>query len=144
LTSATKRITTDHPNLGIQQPEADHFDGKVEFLTSGKSFSGAAEFSSIARSNKRGLFIGEETAGGYYGNTSGSKLTLILPNSKIRVNIPVTKYVMAVKKSKYSDRGIIPDYPIVPSINDYIQHKDVQMEFALKLMKNRVNKVKVQ
>ena len=132
--NSTKHIITDHPNLGVQQPEDNNFRGKVEFLIGGKSFSGAAEFSSIARTNSRGIFIGEETAGGYYGNTSGSKFALVLPNTKIRVNIPLTKYVMAVKKAKYKDHGIIPDYTIVPAINDYLQHKDVQMDFALKLI----------
>ncbi|MGZ4001248.1 MAG: S41 family peptidase [Mucilaginibacter sp.] len=131
--NSTKRVITDHPNLAVQEPENNNFTGKVEFLIGGKSFSGAAEFSSIARTNSRGVFIGEETAGGYYGNTSGSKIALILPNTKIRVNIPLTKYVMAVKKAKYKDRGIIPDYIIVPTINDYIHQKDVQMDFALKL-----------
>jgi Peptidase family S41 len=132
LASTTKEVT-DHPNLQLQQPKENNFKGKVYFLTSGKSFSGAAEFSSIAKTNSRGLFIGEETGGGYYGNTSGNKVAIILPNTKIRVNIPLYKYVMAVKKAKYKDRGIIPDYIIVPSITDYIQHKDVQLDYALKL-----------
>lgn len=132
--NSTKHIITDHPNLAMQKPEDNNFTGRVEFLIGGKSFSGAAEFSSIARTNSRGLFIGEETAGGYYGNTSGSKIGLVLPNTKIRVNIPLTKYVMAVKKIKHNDRGIIPDYIIVPTINDYLQHKDIQMDFAMKLI----------
>jgi C-terminal processing protease CtpA/Prc len=132
--NSTTQVITDHPNLGIQQPEENNFVGKVEFLIGRKSFSGAAEFSSIARTNFRGVFIGEETAGGYYGNTSGSKIALVLPNTKIRVNIPLTKYVMAVKKAKYKDRGIIPDYTIVPTIQDYLDHKDVQMNFALQLI----------
>ncbi|HWD88193.1 MAG TPA: S41 family peptidase [Mucilaginibacter sp.] len=131
----TKHIVTDHPNLGLQQPEENRFNGKVEFLTGGKSFSGAAEFSAIAKSNKRGLFIGEETGGGYYGNTSGSKIALELPNSKIRVNIPLTKYVMAVRKTRYKDRGIIPDYTVVLTIDDYLQHKDPQLDMAMKLIK---------
>ena len=132
--NSTKHVITDHPNLATQQPEDNNFTDKVEFLIGGKSFSGAAEFSSIARTNSRGIFIGEETAGGYYGNTSGSKFALVLPNTKIRVNIPLTKYVMAVKKVKFKDRGIIPDYTIVPAINDYLQQKDTQMDFALKLI----------
>lgn len=131
--NSTKRVITDHPNLAMQEPENNNFTGKTEFLIGGKSFSGAAEFSSIARTNSRGIFIGEETGGGYYGNTSGSKIALVLPNTKIRVNIPLTKYVMAVKKVKYKDRGIIPDYVVVPTIDDYIHQKDVQMDFALKL-----------
>jgi len=137
--NSTRHVITDHPNLAIQQPETNNFTGKVEFLTGGKSFSGAAEFSAIARTNSRGTFIGEETAGGYYGNTSGSKIALILPNTRIRVNIPLTKYVMAVKKAKYNDRGIIPDYPIVPTIQDYLDHKDVQMNFALELINKKIN-----
>jgi hypothetical protein len=132
--NTTKHVVTDHPNLNVQQPEENNFKGKVEFLIGGKSFSGAAEFSAIAKSNQRGLFIGEETAGGYYGNTSGSKIALELPNTRIRVNIPITKYVMAVKRSKYKDRGILPDHTVVPTITDYLQHKDVQMDFALKLI----------
>lgn len=132
--NSTKRIITNHPNLARQLPENNNFTGKVEFLIGGKSFSGAAEFSSIARTNSRGIFIGEETAGGYYGNTSGSKFALVLPNTRIRVNIPLTKYVMAVKKIKNKDRGIIPEYTIIPTINDYLRHKDVQMDYALKLI----------
>ncbi|MES2111332.1 MAG: S41 family peptidase [Bacteroidota bacterium] len=132
--SSTTAAIKDHPDLvASQQPQKINYKGKVVFLTSGKSFSGAAEFSSIARTNNRGVFVGEETAGGYYGNTSGNKITFFLPNTRIKVNIPLFKYVMAVKKAKYKDRGVIPDYLIVPSINDILQRQDVQMEFALKL-----------
>ena len=44
---------------------------------------------------------------------------------------------MAVKKAKYKDRGIIPDYTIIPTINDVIINKDVQINFALKLAKEK-------
>jgi hypothetical protein len=40
---------------------------------------------------------------------------------------------MDVKGSRYKDRGIIPDYDLIPAIGDIIQHKDVQMELALLL-----------
>ncbi|MCC8424395.1 S41 family peptidase [Mucilaginibacter sp. UR6-11] len=132
--SSTTGAIKDHPDLvELQQPQKINYKGKVVFLTSGKSFSGAAEFSSIAKTNSRGIFVGEETGGGYDGNTSGNRITFFLPNTKIKVNIPLFKYVMAVKKVKYKDRGTIPDYLIVPSMNDILQHQDVQMVFALKL-----------
>ena len=97
------------------------------------SFSATAEFCSIARSNKRGKFIGEETGGGYYGNTSGKFVDTTLPNSKIIISIPTIKYIMAVRKEKFRDRGIIPDYTVTPNINDIIENKDVQLNYALKL-----------
>jgi len=132
--SSTTGAIKDHPDLvELQQPQKINYKGKVVFLTSGKSFSGAAEFSSIARTNNRGIFIGEETGGGYYGNTSGNRIVFFLPNTQIKVNIPLFKYVMAVRKVKDKDRGTIPDYLIVPSMNDILQHHDVQMDFALKL-----------
>jgi len=134
LESVSKKFTaTDHPNLAIQKPKENNFKNTVLFLINGKSFSTTAEFCAIAKSNKRGKFIGEETGGGYYGNTSGERTTIILPNSKIKINIPLTKYVMAVKKAKYKDRGIIPEYTISPTIDDIIHSKDVQLSAALKL-----------
>jgi hypothetical protein len=50
---------------------------------------------------------------------------------QIKVNVPLWEYFNAVKSSKYKDRGILPDYTIVPTIKDYLQHKDVQMDLAL-------------
>ena len=57
----------------------------------------------------------------------------VLPNTKITVSISSTKYVMAVKKDKYRDRGIIPDYVVLPNTNNIIKNKDVQSNFAHKL-----------
>jgi len=134
LESTTKKFNKeDHPNLSIQEPAHYNFMGKVFFLINGKSFSTTAEFCSIAKSNKRGVFIGEETGGGYYGNTSGGWAQIILPNSKIVVGIPRKKYSMAVREAVNKDRGIIPDFPIVPGIRDVVRKRDVQMHYALRL-----------
>lgn len=134
VASTTRELTErDIPGLAIQQPNENNFKGMVFFLTNGRSFSTTADVCAIAKSNGRGEFIGEETGGGYNGNTSGEIDKIILPNTKIIVSIPKLRYISAVKKTKYKDRGTIPDYIIVPSINDYLQHKDVQMEFVLKL-----------
>jgi hypothetical protein len=134
LESTTKKFhKEDHPNLSIQEPARYNFNGKVFFLINGNSFSTTAEFCSIAKSNKRGVFIGEETGGGYYGNTSGGWARIILPNSKIAVGIPRIKYSMAVKEAVHKDRGIIPDFPIVPGIKDIVRKRDVQMHYALRL-----------
>ena len=123
----------EHPQLRLQQPAASPFSGKVYFLINGYSFSATAEFCAVARSEKRGEFIGEETGGGYYGNTSGDDTLLVLPNTRITVDIPLTKYTMAVRKTEYPDRGIIPDHPILPSFADWMGRKDVQLQYALQL-----------
>ena len=139
-TTRRKLNEKEHPNLGVLNPPKNNFKGSVFILINGKSFSATAEFCAVARSSGRAKFIGEETGGGYYGNTSGGRTTLILPNTKIRINIPLTEYVMDVRKTGYKDRGIIPDYKVTPSVKDVINNKDIQLDFALKLAaENKVN-----
>jgi hypothetical protein len=125
----------ENPLLGAQKPQPNSFKGKVFVLINGLSFSTTADFCATARSNDRAIFIGEETGGGYYGNTSGGGTEAVLPNSQIVVNIPLYKYINAVKKAKYPDRGTIPDYKIIPGIEDILQHRDVELNFALGLIK---------
>jgi hypothetical protein len=43
---------------------------------------------------------------------------------------------MAVKELPYRDRGIMPDFTVVPTITDVIQHKDVQLAYAARLAGN--------
>ena len=124
----------ENPLLGLQQPQNCGFSGKVCFLINGLSFSTTADFCSIAKSNNRGKFIGEETGGGYYGNTSGRTVKVQLPNTKVEVIIPQYKYINDVVKAKYPNRGIIPDYTIIPTISDLIRHQDVQLNFALRFV----------
>ncbi len=125
---------TAHPNLQIIQPAKNSFSGKVFFLVDGLSFSTTAEFCSIAKSNKRGIFIGEETGGSYYGNTSGAVIDTILPNTKMIVSFGTIAYEMAVTKGEFPDRGIIPDYIVKPGITDIISKRDVQLNYVMKLL----------
>jgi len=116
----------------IQEPKPNRYDGEVIFLTDGLTFSTAADFCAIAKSNNRGKFIGEETAGAYQGNNSGKTLKLELPNTKIQIVIPKYRYVNAVKRTRYFERGVMPDHVIIPSLTDITEQRDVQLNYALK------------
>lgn len=123
-----------HPNLGEQKPIPPIFKGKAYVLLSGNSFSGTGECTSLMHFHKVAKFIGEECGAGYYGNTSGFMPRLTMPNTEIQVRIPMIRYTMAV--SGYpEDRGIIPDYPVSPKIEDLLKNKDTVMEFTLDLIK---------
>jgi hypothetical protein len=122
-----------HPNLGIQKPLQPTFKGKVYVLINGASFSASGECTSVLHFHKKAVFVGEECGAGYYGNTSGFMPTLILPNTGIRVRIPVVRYSMAV--SGYPpDRGIIPDYPVSSTIKDLLSGKDAELDFVIELI----------
>lgn len=123
---------TNHPNLGIQRPSSPAFAGKVITLINGGSFSTTCELLSVLRFHQRATFIGEETGGDYYGNTSGYGAAIILPHSELKVDIPRLAYYMAV--SGYpADRGILPDIPASYSIQELLAKKDKEMELALAL-----------
>jgi len=119
-----------------QPPQPNHFDGKVWCLVNGASFSATAEFSSVAHYHRRATFVGEEVGGSYYGNTSGYEALLTLPNTKIRVSVPLWEYVLAVSGYAYPRHGVMPDYPVEPTIQDVLSGFDVQLNYTLRLIKN--------
>jgi hypothetical protein len=125
----------DHPNVGRQKNLEPTFQGKVYVLINGNSFSTTGECTSVIHYNKKAKFVGEECGAGYYGNNSGMMPQITLPNTKLRITIPLLKYTMAVEGYP-ADRGIIPDYPVSPKIDDLLKGKDTQMEYLLNLIKN--------
>ena len=122
-----------HPNWGINQPSKPTFTGKVFILINGVSFSTTSEFLSQAHFNKRATFIGEESGGGYYGNTSGYVPLVTLPNTKVGIFLPLVTYYMAVNGYKAAAHGVVPDHPVKYTIEELLAGKDKEIEIALKL-----------
>ncbi len=124
---------------GLYIPEAlksNTFKGQVYILTSGWTYSGGAEFSTLMKEHTKAIFIGEETGGGYYGNTSGTSLELTLPNTKLKIDIPILKFVLEVQKGKFG-RGVIPDYEIQPTFEECINGYDAELEYAKRIIEER-------
>ena len=123
---------------GLHEPQAprpESYGGNVYVLVDGGSFSATGEFASIAHHNRRAVFVGEETGATYYGNVGGGFLLLTLPHSRIRVTIPVLRYVMAVSGYPHRDRGLLPDHPVTQPVEDFIAGVDTQMEYTLDLIR---------
>ncbi|MBC8154117.1 MAG: carboxypeptidase-like regulatory domain-containing protein [Bacteroidetes bacterium] len=130
---------TAHVNLATQQPQPNAFGGDVYILINGGTFSSAAEFAAIVRSNKRAVFIGQETGGGYYGNCSLATPVLTLPNSKIRLAIPLAKYELAVSHDVSVGHGIVPDHPTTYYSGDILSNQDKDLNLCLDLIKKVKN-----
>ncbi|MFD2908936.1 S41 family peptidase [Flavobacterium ardleyense] len=108
------------------------FSGKVYVIISPLTYSGGSEFSNMVYTNDLATFVGEETGGGYYGNTSGYTQELILPNSKIEVNIPALQFVMNVAPKLPFGRGVIPHHEIIPTFEQYVNEENPSLDFILK------------
>jgi hypothetical protein len=117
----------------LQLPGKWSYTGRVIFLINGLSFSTTSNFAAIAKSNDRGEFVGEETAGAYYGGSAGETYMTVLPNSHIRITIPKDPYDNPVKPIKNRDRGVIPNHVVKPTLREIIQNDDVQLNYAFEL-----------
>lgn len=122
-----------HSNLGIQQPVAPGFKGRVIALINGGSFSTTAELISQLHDKKRATFVGEESGGAYHGNSSGRDAVLVLPNSGLRLGIPLVMYKLAISGKHPVGRGVTPEHVVQPAIGDYLTGRDPQWNRALSL-----------
>ncbi|WP_420401696.1 S41 family peptidase [Flagellimonas sp.] len=126
-------LNKTHPTLGIHKNNSPTFLGKVFFLINGNTFSAAADLAGVARQNKRGVFIGEETGGTAIGNTSNGELILTLPNTGIRVKIPLFKIVNAIYTEE-NGRGVTPEYKVIYTPKDIIVNRNKELEIVLDLI----------
>lgn len=111
--------------------EPDHkFDGKLYVMISPVTYSGGSEFSNMVYTRGRGTFIGEETGGGFYGNTSGYSSGLKLPHSGITIYLPALQFEMNVEGLPFG-RGVIPHRRVIPDIETYLQGSEAVLDFIL-------------
>lgn len=104
-----------------------HFDGNIYVLQGGLSFSAATLFASNLKGQKNVTIVGEESGGGYYGNTAMFLPTVILPNSKLRVILPLYRLVIDSSRQK-NGRGVLPDIMIEPNSAAIKAGKDLKIE----------------
>ncbi|MFD1144607.1 S41 family peptidase [Larkinella insperata] len=130
-------LYTNHPNLGLQSPRTPGFTGAVYVLINGGTFSTAAEFAALFHSHKRGVLIGQETGGGYRGNSSLASPVLTLPHSRFRLIVPLGRYDLAVVPEALVGRGVQPDHPIRYTLEDHTEQRDLELARSLELIRKQ-------
>ena len=88
----------------------------------------------LAEFDPNTVFVGEETGGGYDGNTSGVSRTYLLPKTQVRVSIPCWMYTTANLGHDFFGRGAPVDHEVEPSIQDLLQGRDTELEFTRALI----------
>ncbi|MDB5036052.1 MAG: peptidase [Chlorobi bacterium] len=133
--SAGRLVWKNFPLLDLQQPSAANFNGRVYVLIDGGTQSAAGHFAAMVKGRQRGEFIGEEAGAAYRGGVTGLYAFGKLPNTGIRLRIPLVKSTLAI--SGRFTGGVIPDHPIAPAIDDIIAGRDPVMAYALNLVLQR-------
>jgi hypothetical protein len=136
-----------HENAEVNpdfQPKQHRFRGNLYLLISPRIASAGSMFAAMVRGNTNAVVIGEETMGGYYGHTGHTAVEYRLPNSGIHISFSIVDLVhdVPVKATQPPGRGIMPDYLVTQSLEDFLANRDTQMEFALKLIAGRTSSAK--
>jgi hypothetical protein len=102
-------------------------------LAGGRTFSGGAELASMLWHTHRGVFVGEEVGGSDQGNTSGYSWNVVLPNSGLRLSVPLLQFRLNWRPMQ-ADRGVFPQCDVPPEVMEIGNRKDKAWRVALTLL----------
>lgn len=123
-----------HPGVGEQRAATEPYRGRLVVLIDGGSFSTTADVAAQLRSRGRATFVGEETGGGYDGNTSGLNALVVLPHSRLRTKVMMYGYWNAVRPAAQPGRGTIPEHVVPRPVADLLEGNDRALARALALL----------
>ena len=112
----------------------NHFDGNVYVLTNGLTFSASTLFCNAVKGEQNITLVGEETGGGWYGNSGIMIPDIKLPNTKLRIRLPFFRIVQ-YKHIGVKGTGVIPDVYVGPVYKDVINDADTKIEKVKEMIK---------
>jgi hypothetical protein len=110
-----------------------HFGGQIYVLTGGNSFSATSLFAGALKGQKNVTLVGEETGGGYYGNTAWMIPDVTLPETGVRFRLPRFRLVVDRAREK-NGHGVEPDVIATPSIEAITRGLDFKTAKARELI----------
>jgi len=116
--------------------QKNHFDGQVYIITGGYTFSASTLFIQPLKGQQNVTIIGEETGGGAYGNTAINIPDVTLPNTGIRIRLPLYRLVTN-KNLPHDGRGILPDIHVPPGSIYLKENIDPKMEKVKELIREK-------
>jgi hypothetical protein len=125
--------------LGISspiKPDVNSFQGNIYILINAGSFSATTLLAANLQAMKRATFIGEETGGGRDGCTGGSFQIIRLKNTPLILTFGNIPFKIS-KPGMFKGRGIIPDVTIKYTVEDFLLHKDLEMDW----LNSQLNKI---
>ena len=109
-----------------QPKRKNHFDGNVYVLINGPTFSASTLFCNAVKGQPNVTLAGEETGGGWHGNSGILIPDITLPNTKLKVRLPLFKIVQYNHVPK-NGSGVVPDIYIPPTVDGVVKGLDRKM-----------------
>ena len=111
----------------------NHFAGKAYVLVGGPTFSASTLFCNAVKGQENVILAGEETGGGWYGNSGILIPYITLPNTKLRVRLPFFKLVQ-FDHVKEKGSGIPPDMYIGANWRDILNRVDTKVKVVKEII----------
>ncbi len=111
----------------------NHFEGKIYVLTNGLTFSASSLFCNAMKGQDNVTLVGEETGGGWYGNSGIMIPDITLPRTRLRVRLPFFRLVQ-YNHIPVKGTGVIPDIYIGSNLKDVINREDSKLEKVRKMI----------
>lgn len=118
-----------------QPKKQNHFNGKVYILTNGPTFSASTLFCNAVKGQSGIVLLGEETGGGWYGNSGILIPDIKLPNTRNTVRLPLYR-VVQYKHVFTKGTGIPPDLYIGTNYDALIKGIDYKMKVVREIILN--------
>lgn len=115
----------------VKKPKKEAFQGKVYVLINGSSFSASSVISAKFKADQLATLVGEETGGANDGTVAGIYSTQKLPNSKMKLPIGLFLIQPNIEFTN-TMKGVTPNVEIIPTLEEVLQKKDVQLDWILK------------
>jgi hypothetical protein len=118
------------------KPKKNSYKGKIYVLTGGPTFSASAIVCNVLKGQKDIILLGEETGGGWYGNNGIMIPDIKLPNTGVRVRLPLFRLVQ-YNHTAIKGTGVPPDVLVPTSYDALLKGYDKKMEEAKKLIRGK-------
>lgn len=113
-----------------KKPKSNAYKGETYVLINGSSFSASSVISAKLKADHLATIVGEETGGANDGTVAGIYTTQKLPNSKMKLPIGLFLIQPNIEFSN-TMKGVTPNIEIIPTLEEILQKKDVQLNWIL-------------
>ncbi len=122
----------------VISPRGRRYEGRVVVLIGATNSSATFQFAQVVKENHLATLVGQTTGGNQRGINGSAFFFVTLPNSRIEVDLPlVGNFVGEARPTgaeipfrQIPDKGIDPDVPVLPSIDDIARGVDPELRAA--------------
>jgi Peptidase family S41 len=138
----TKRKKDGNFHFGIWERKTyrakhnNHFGGDLYVLINGQTFSASTLFCNAVKGQKGITIVGEEAGGGWYGNSGIMIPDITLPNTHLRVRLPLFRLVQ-YKHVQKDGSGVPPDIYVPTSYEALLKGYDKKLQVVMDMIKAR-------